>query len=110
MTVKNLRLQALQPLTGTTNVILFDSSMKQTGILDVEVEIRYRQRRALRRLSSRVGGRLVNGHGGPAAPAAAQNLCEQVAAQGYSGAMFALGAMCGGGFAPRRNEATARRN
>jgi uncharacterized protein len=40
---------------------------------------------------------MVNGRGGPASPAQARELFEKAAAQGYAGAMFALGAMYGGG-------------
>ena len=54
---------------------------------------------------------MVNGRGGPAHPAAALQLFEQAAAKGHSGAMFALGAMHGGGHdlpvAPPRNAGSA---
>ena len=40
---------------------------------------------------------MVNGRGGPADPRAAIALFEKAAAQGHSGAMFALGAMHSGG-------------
>ena len=40
---------------------------------------------------------MVNGRGGPRSPAAAFELFQKAAAKGHSGAMFALGAMYGGG-------------
>jgi len=40
---------------------------------------------------------MVNGRGGPASSASALRLFEKAAAKGHSGAMFALGAMYGGG-------------
>jgi uncharacterized protein len=40
---------------------------------------------------------MVNGRGGPAYPAGALDLFKNAAAKGHSGAMFALGAMYGGG-------------
>ena len=59
---------------------------------------------------------LVNGRGGPRDLAGAVKLFEKAAAQGHSGAMFALGALHGGGHIcrrtgqPRKNGSARRQN